>query len=224
MKATAGLDCLWRTVLAGRVCKKLQMTGLPGLQQRLRLQQPHQDHHGFHLFHLQHQERRQKSNEYKLGLAFLFFASCKRMVLYSPQIQPKCNFDHIIPCKALEVFMCIFCSDVVECSICTIDISRTLFGGPFWVPKRKKVSVFFLSKLSGNVGLKKAKQVSQKLCKFKSKLNEKLTMNNLMCCQIMCWVYAKGCGWLEQKVSARKNMWSAGTSIYIATKHEHGLD
>ena len=29
-------------------------------------------------------------------------------------------------------------------------------------------------------------------------------MNNLMCCQIMCWVYAKGCGWLEQKVSACK--------------------
>ena len=44
-----------------------------------------------------------------------------------------------------------------------------------------------------------------------------------MCCQIMCWVYAKGCGWLEQKVSARKNMWSAGTSIYVATKHDHAM-
>ena len=109
MKATAGLDCLWRTVLAGRTCKKLQMTGLPDLQQPHQDTTPHQDHHGFHLFHLQHQERRQKSNEYKLGLAFLFFAQCKSMVLYSPQIQPKCNFHHLISSRVkLWKLLCVY--------------------------------------------------------------------------------------------------------------------
>ena len=98
-----------------------------------------------------------------------------------------------------------------------MDIFQALFGGLLWVPKSKKVSVFSLSQNCLAVLAWKSKASVKKLCKFKSKLNEKLTMNNEMCC-----VYAKGC--VEQKVSARKNMWSAGTSIYVATKHEHGLD
>ena len=103
-----------------------------------------------------------------------------------------------------------------------MDIFQALFGGLLWVPKSKKVSVFSLSQNCLGVLAWKSKASVKKLCKFKSKLNEKLTMNNEICCQIMCWVYSKGCGW-SKKWALAKNKWSPGPCIYVATKHDHAM-
>ena len=54
-----------------------------------------------------------------------------------------------------------------------MDIFQALFGGLLWVPKSKKVSVFSLSQNCLAVLAWKSKASVKKLCKFKSKLNEK---------------------------------------------------